>query len=467
LPGSWQPQPGAEAWILALVHRALAALPAAARLATQLHDLTGTRILDWIDTLSVTNAEDEAELRAAGFVEVDQNPAPFERVWEHPGGQFPRIVQAPGEPLQLWLACEDIVDFCARHADDADRAADPLADRADRADRADLIEGAPLSLLRRARVAASPAAELWVVERCGGTGYAPAAADASRTLAAARVLERFRLRRRRAGSDPAAFAHARALIDEAIAAVGVDQACALFFRAEREVWQRRNHAAQVQRARQDRLGLGWANADHHTYRSSRARFAELIAVLERLGFQLRERFYAGREAGWGAQVLFQPRAGVVVFADVDLSPDEVLADFAHEPLPDRDTLGTVGLWCALHGEAFLQAGLHHLACRSDFSALRDQLDRASGIAQMPPFTAFPHLEQAFTTGERWPVDPARIDVLERGGLISADQAGAFRAEGAIGSHLESIERNAGFQGFNQTGISEIIAATDPRAQRPA
>jgi hypothetical protein len=454
LAWSWQPQPRAEAWILALVHRALAALPAAARLATQLHDLTGTRILDWIDTLSIATAEDEAELRAAGFVEVDQDPAPFTRVWAHPGGQFPRIVQAAGEPLQLWLACEDIVDFCARHADDPDLAPDPV------------IHGAPLSLLRTARVAASPAAELWVVERCGGTGYAPAAADASRTLAAARVLERLRCRRRRADGDPAAFAHARALIDEAIAAVGVDQACALFFRAEREVWQRRNHAARVQRARQDRLGLGWANADHHTYRSSRARFAELCAVLERLGFQLRERFYAGREAGWGAQVLFQPRAGVVVFADVDLSPDEVLADFAHEPLPERDALGTVGLWCALHGEAFLQAGLHHLACRSDFTTLRDQLDRASGIAQMPPFTDFPHLKQAFTTGERWSVDPARIDALERRGLISADQALAFRAEGAIGSHLESIERNAGFQGFNQTGISEIIAATDPRAQRP-
>jgi hypothetical protein len=442
---------------MALVQRALAALHEAARLATQLHDLTGTRILDWIDTLSIS-AADEAELRAAGFVEVDQDPAPFERVWVHPGGQFPRIVQAASAPMQLWLACEDIVDFCARHAGGADVAAGPMD--------GPVINGAPLSLLRKARIAAGPAAELWIVERCGGTGYAVAPADASRTLAAAQVLERFRCRRRSAGSDQAGFAHARALIDEAIAAVGVDQACALFFRAEREAWQRRNHAAQVQRARQDRLGLGWANADHHTYRSSRAPFAELIAMLERLGFQRRERFYAGREAGWGAQVLFQPRAGVVVFADVDLSPDEVLADFAHQPLPERDTLGTVGLWCALHGEAFLQAGLHHLACRSDFTTLRDQLVRVSNIAQMPPFTDFPHLKQAFTTGERWPVDPGRIDALAHGGRISAAQASAFRAEGAIGSHLESIERNAGFQGFNQTGISEIIAATDPRAQRP-
>jgi hypothetical protein len=452
LDWSWQPQPRAEAWINTLVHRALAALPGAARLATQINTVTGTRIIDWIDTLSVS-AADEPDVRAAGFVEADHDPASFERVWAHPGGQFPRLVQAAGAPLQLWLACEDIVDACARHVHGPDMPGgipDPV------------IHGAPLSPLRTACVATGQSSELWLVERCGGTGYAPAPADPARTLAAAEVLERFRCRRR--SPSQTGVDHALALIDDAIERIGVDQACALFFRAERALWQHRNRAAQVQRARQDRLGLGWANADHHTYRSSRAAFAGLIAVLERLGFQLRERFYAGREAGWGAQVLFQPRAGVVVFADVDLSPDEVLADFAHAPLPERDTLGTVGLWCALHGEAFLEAGLHHLACRADFGAVREQLDRSSGIAHMAPFSEFPHLKQAFTTGERWPVDLGRIDALARSGRISAEQADGFRAQGAIGSHLESIERNAGFQGFNQTGISEIIAATDPRAQ---
>ena len=38
----------------------------------------------------------------------------------------------------------------------------------------------------------------------------------------------------------------------------------------------------------------------------------------------------------------------------------------------------------------------------------------------------------------------------------------FREQGTIGSHLENLERNDGFKGFNQTGVSEIIAATDPR-----
>src|SRR5262249_11490055 len=144
------------------------------------------------------------------------------------------------------------------------------------------------------------------------------------------------------------FDYASKLFEAAADEIGPDWACDLFFTAEREYWQKRNRAGAVQYDRQNRLGLGWANHDHHTYRSSRAAFLRLIAFLEQMGFRCRERFYAGREAGWGAQVIEQPNARVVIFADVDLSPEEVAGDFAHEPLPERKHLGTVGLWCALH-----------------------------------------------------------------------------------------------------------------------
>jgi len=180
-----------------------------------------------------------------------------------------------------------------------------------------------------------------------------------------------------------------------------------------------------------------------------------------MGFQCRERFYAGREAGWGAQVLEQPECQLVVFADVDLSPEELTEDFAHEPLPERDQLGTVGLWCELHGEAFLEAGMHHLECQFDFDAARKQL-AAEGIETMAPFTNFPFLRQAFTKGEMWPVDLRRIDRLAAQGRITSEQAERFRHEGALGSHLEILERNDGYKGFNQTGVSDIISRTDPR-----
>jgi hypothetical protein len=81
---------------------------------------------------------------------------------------------------------------------------------------------------------------------------------------------------------------------------------------------------------------------------------------------------------------------------------------------------------------------------------------------MKPFTDFPFLRQCFTEGERWTVDTRRIDVALKAGLISADQASRFASEGAVGSHLEILERNDGYRGFNQTGINEIIRDTDPR-----
>ena len=140
-------------------------------------------------------------------------------------------------------------------------------------------------------------------------------------------------------------------------------------------------------------------------------------MLEQLGFVLRERFYAGRDAGWGGQALEQPQCGVVVFADVDLDPEEVSGDFAREPLPPRDKLGTVGLWCRLHGEAFLEAGMHHLECRFDYARVREQL-RIAGIETMAPFTDFSYLKQAFTRGETWPVAP----LPTRGGIAAARES---------------------------------------------
>ncbi|MEE2938246.1 MAG: hypothetical protein VYA84_19840, partial [Planctomycetota bacterium] len=187
----------------------------------------------------------------------------------------------------------------------------------------------------------------------------------------------------------------------------------------------------------------------------------LIKLLERLGMKCRERFYGGAEAGWGAQVLEQPVAGIVVFADVDLSPKEVAGDFAHEGLPPHKSLGTVGMWCKLHGEAILQAGMHHLECQFDFKAARDQLAE-QGIESMNPFTNFDHLKQSFTQGEKWPVADKRIVRALQQGWITEEQAEYFRREGSLGSHLEILQRWDGYKGFNQTGISDIIQKTDPR-----
>jgi hypothetical protein len=48
------------------------------------------------------------------------------------------------------------------------------------------------------------------------------------------------------------------------------------------------------------------------------------------------------------------------------------------------------------------------------------------------------------------------------GFITHAQFDQFAREGALGSHLENLERHAGFKGFNQKSVSVVIAATDPR-----
>ena len=433
----WQPHAQTTAYIVEQLQRLQAANPFVLTLAQRLHTETGTRLFDWVERLSL---RDTSSLNELGYRSDPNEPGTH----RHPEAMLPAIQQADDVERAV-LRVESVRDFLS--ANDMRVSIDGVAD----------------SPIRKARIAVDGNVECWAIEQHGSTAW-EFVGDPPSPEALHHHAEQFRLRERRFPTSEEGFAHAEKLIQNAIAEVGVNAACDLFFQAERAFWQRRNHAAQVQRRRQDALGLGWANHDHHTYRSSRGSFCVLIRLLERLGFACRERFSPGAKAGWGAQVLEQSACRVVIFADVDLSADEVVGDFAHEPLAERNTLGTVGLWCELHGEAFLEAGMHHLEAQFDFAAARKQLAEL-GVESMAPFTDMPHLKQAFTKGERWPVDPNRIRHAIERGFITVEQAETFASQGAIGSHLEILQRDAGYKGFNQVGITEIIHDTDPRHVR--
>jgi hypothetical protein len=410
-------------------------------------DETGTRLVDWVAHIGVAGEPGlETELVQAGY-EVNPDSRRLHG-YRHPSGIFPVINVAPhGEISSLFVKVDSVDDF---------RAANQswLGEMK--------LSGEPGSQLRQAWIVGEHKMSLHAIERHGWSSLRLPKNRSQQIAAAAKHRQAFATRRRDGARDAEGFELASKLFEAAEADLGRDWACDLFFAAEREYWMSRNAAARVQYQRQQSLGLGWGNHDHHTYRNGRENFARLIAVLEQMGFECRERFYAGREAGWGAQVLEQPECGVVIFADVDLTPEEVAGDFAHGALSPQEKLGTVGLWCKLHGEAFLQAGMHHLECQFDFDAVRPQL-AALGVESMQPFTDWPHLKQAVTKGEMWAVPAARVEDALAGGFITPQQADQFRRDGALGSHLEILERNDGFKGFNQTGISEIITLTDPRS----
>jgi hypothetical protein len=152
---------------------------------------------------------------------------------------------------------------------------------------------------------------------------------------------------------------------------------------------------------------------------------------------------------------------LVLFLDVDLHADELQIDFAHHPLSELEHLGTIGLWCALHGDSILKAGMHHLEAQFMFEDLAHDLSTI-GVGMMEPFSNFPYLKQAFTHGEIWHVDPKRVHNLVEQKKISPEQAEKFLAYGAVGSHLENLQRREGYKGFNQKNVSVIIKKTDPR-----
>ena len=429
---NWTVQPMAEAALAGWLADALAANPAARAFAARLHEAAGVRLRDIVDHLVAGEAH-LREAEAAGWREAAG-------VWRNPAGMFPPLVRGAEA---LWLRVESVDAFVAANVPGT------------------RIDGVPHAPLRLA-LAFPGVVAVGAVERNGHPGFAALPHDA-REIRAARVhLQSFRARRREFDTVAAGLAHTERLVDAAVADLGPHRACDLWLKAERDFWMSRCPAGRLQKARQDAAGIGWSNIDHHTYDGSRAYFATTIRILETLGYEVRELLYAGELAGWGSQVLEQPVIGSTIFADIDLAPEELAIDFAHEPLPELPRHRRAGLLSALLGESILEAGLNHVAALYDQRTLRAQLNDR-GLTMMAPFTDWPHLYQELTEGDWAAVDPARVDALEAGGHIGPDEAERLRLEGSIATHLENIERNDGFKGFNREGIDSVLRKLDPRA----
>jgi hypothetical protein len=408
-----------------------------------LNNLTSSRLIDVLDHMLVQDSKRMKEkLGGAGFV---KQPGTEHEVFSHPGALLPRILlggQSFGMDQGVALRVENIGDFLQANGHRA------------------MIEGAPFSPYRRAAVSTEEGVSMMVVERRGTADYDPTALSDVYLRNYLEGVEEWQNRPRHEENEEETFSEILRIADRLVNQLGADTAASIVCQCERAYWLSRNFAARLQRGRHDALGMGWANHDHHTFRSSRRNFFRLVHLFTRLGFQNRERFYAGAEAGWGAQIM-ENTAGLVLFLDVDLTPEELATEFYREELEDRDQLGTVGLWCALHGDSILRAGMHHFAARFDFERLIADLARY-GVGYMPPFSNFSYLKQAFSIAERWEVEPARVEKLVRNKSITTEQGDRFLDQGAVGSHLENIERREGYKGFNRKNVSAIIRQTDPR-----
>lgn len=399
-----------------------------------------TKLFDWISHITLPYQEQlDEELTSLGFAIEEKTP--LYHLYYHPAAHFPRIAIHLERLKGISLLAEEVASFC-------------LANQLDTP-----IEGTPLSPFRQTIFYQTDDFFLACVERRGTRSITPVYEKSQEVFAYLTAKNLWETRPRNWNNEDEMMEATFNLAKTIVAMVGTAKAAYIVLEVERAYWQGKNRVAVFQKGRQDAFGLGWANQDHHTFRSSRHHFQSLIQLFEILGFHCRERFYAGSSAGWGAQVMENPEIFAVLFLDVDLNEDEVAIDFAHTRLHNQQELGTIGLWCALHGESIFQAGMHHLEAQFSFDLLRSDLKK-SNIEMMDPFSHFTYLKQAFTEGEMWPVDPDRLARLR--GLLSEEEMTRFRQEGAIGSHLENLERNEGFKGFNQKNVSKVIKETDPR-----
>ncbi len=267
----------------------------ARRLAARMRDETGTDFFEWADHL-VLSPSDEKDLLKAGFVPDAHAETPDgEAVFEHPRATLPRIMLRAGQkysPSVIALRPEFVSEFIAAH----NLSAEP--------------EGEPFSRYRRVIVAQENGAALEGVERRSYRGFVSAPLNFGELQAIIKAKELWQTRRRAFDDDAAGIQTANDTLERSMDLVGRDLSCQFFFEAERAYWEKRNRAPQIQKRRQDGLGLGWGNHDHHTFRCSRAYFVDLIEFLLKLGFEKRERYYAGAEAGWGAQISEQPITGI-------------------------------------------------------------------------------------------------------------------------------------------------------------
>lgn len=439
----WKCEPEAEKAIFQTLESAKGKNHDIAKLEEDLHVFTNTRLFDWLDHILIEDSpQNFNKILECGFIQ--SQVAPHYRVFLHPRAKLPQIILHQNKKTGIAVSVENLEDYLMVRGVNR------------------YIEGSAFSGYRRLLYSENDDTLFYIVERAGLETMDPVWESSEYLAIYLKAQEKWMTRARSLPNENVAWAETLDVAQGIIEAIGKDRAAALILHCERKYWQSRNLAGQIQKNRQDRLGMGWANHDHHTFRSSRRGFIFLVRLFEMLGFSCRERYYAGQEAGWGAQIMENPRARLVLFLDVDLSGDEIAIDFAHEPIEDIDRLGTVGLWCELHGDSILSAGMHHLEAQFLFEELTQDLHKL-GISMMNPFSSFPYLKQAFTSGEMWKVDPQRIEKLLKENKITSEQAEKFKSYGAVGSHLENLQRREGYKGFNQKNVSIIIKKTDPRS----
>ena len=290
----------------------------AARLAERMRDETSTRFVDWVDHLVVADPPGLARrLHALGYARQAEPYAVGAPVYAHPGGVFPRIAVADRATAprcrEVAIKVESVAAFSRAH------------------DLGLEIVGYPLGPYRVGRVAGERTS-LAVVERRGYLGFEPFPGElaregrmqphAARDALAAREL--WQGRRRRFDDDAEGFDATEATARTASSSWPARPTWPATSSSRSSATTGSRGTGPRRSRRRGRTGSAWAGRTTTTTRSAaRAGSSRASsACSRRSASRSASGSTPGEHAGWGAQILEHPTTGIVIFADLDLAPDE-------------------------------------------------------------------------------------------------------------------------------------------------
>ncbi len=429
----WKTYPETDVLIEQHIEEACAANEDIRAFSTRISALTATSFKEWVESITLSGAL-LYELERLGF--VLQKTFYGQKLFVHPRGSFPALRVFPGpvpvvRALTLKVESLSVFRFLSGYYGEVDGTPGSNYSRIMLSDRGGIL-----------LFAAEKNGDVWMPEDLDSEGLMD--------LEQAHSLMNQRRRFFEAGED--GWKYTERLMDRVTSLVGRDRCASLFLEYERRYWEARNSTARFLKARQDTMGLGWGNHDHHAFRSERASVTRFIRLMQTMGFRLRERFVSSLGTGrnlYGVQILEHSGIGALINVHVDLREEEKDFDFAARPLPVIRPAGDVTLWTGMYGESIFEAGLYHLGAKYDYWSLKELLNGVR-IEVREPDSESPFLLRAAVHPENWFSTRLRQERLVANGSISPEEARKLSLEGSLGSFLECVHRVDGFKGFKSS-----------------
>ncbi len=107
----WEIQPAAARWVTRAIDALAARNPILQKLADQLREVTGTRLVDWVDHLALRETDSPGLIGELAGIGYNADRQVEQTVWRHTLGMFPPVIVNGGR-AGIALRCDSVDTAC-------------------------------------------------------------------------------------------------------------------------------------------------------------------------------------------------------------------------------------------------------------------------------------------------------------------------------------------------------------------